>query len=153
MNHYEYQKTIALFCLDKQYFDNKPPRSPQDDGSICTLSTTISTVWSCGSARSRISASALNPLTGALKGRLNRGTAHWQLNPSFAGMNKANCQMHWWVTGKRKYKNVDFYKECNVSLCTNGCYELFHTCWDIESEKENLRLAFKKNISEDTAMD
>ena len=35
----------------------------------------------------------------------------------------------------------------------DGCYELFHTCWDIESEKENLRLAFEKNSSEDTAVD
>ena len=81
INHYEYHKMIALFWLDKQQFDNKPPRSPQDDGSICTLSTTSSTVWSCGSDRSRISANALNPLTDALKGRLNRVTAHWPLNP------------------------------------------------------------------------
>ena len=66
MNHYEYQNMIALFWLDKQHFDNKPPRSPQDDGSICTLSTTRSTVRSCGSARSRISASDLNLLTVAL---------------------------------------------------------------------------------------
>ena len=117
------------------------------------LSTTSSTVWSCGSARSRISARALNPFTGALKGRLNRGTAHWPLNPSFSGIKKANCQMHWWVIGKWKYKNVEFCKECNVSFCTDKCYELFHTCWDIESEKENLRLAFKKNSSEDTAVD
>ena len=100
MNHYEYQKMIALFWLDKQYFDNKPPRIPQEDGSICTLSTTSSTVWSCGSTRSQISANALNPLTGALKGRLNIGTAHWPLKTSSAGINKANCQMHWWVTGK-----------------------------------------------------
>ena len=121
MNHYEYQKIIALFWLEKQYFDNKPPRSYQDDGSICTLSTTRSTVRSCGSDRSRISANALNPLTGALKGRLNRGTAHWPLNPSFAGIKKANCQMHWWVTGKQKYKNIEFCKECNVNLCTDGC--------------------------------
>ena len=110
MDRYEYQKMIALFWLDKQYFDNKPPRSPQDDGSICTISTTSSTVRSCGSARSRISDSALNPLTGALKERLNRGTTHWPLNPSFSGIKKANWQMHWWVTGKRKYKNVDFCK-------------------------------------------
>ena len=67
MNHYEYQKMIVLFWLDKKYFDNKPPRSPQDDGSICRLSTTSSTFWSCGSARSRILASAMNPLTGDLK--------------------------------------------------------------------------------------
>ena len=61
--------------------------------------------------------------------------------------------MHWWVTGKRKYKNFDFCKECNVSLYTDGCYELFHTCWYIESERENLRLAFEKNSSEETAVD
>ena len=35
----------------------------------------------------------------------------------------------------------------------DGCYKLFHTCWDIESEKENLRLAFEINSSEDTAVD
>ena len=81
MNNYEYQKMIELLWLDKQYFDNKPPRSPRDDGSTRTLSTTSSNVHSCGSARSRISASALNPLTGAIKGILNRGTAHWPLNP------------------------------------------------------------------------
>ena len=84
MNHYEYQKMIALFWLDKQYFDNKLPRSPQEDGIICTLSTTSSTVRSCGSARSRISASAMNPLTRALKGIPNRGTEDWPLNSSFA---------------------------------------------------------------------
>ena len=93
---------IALFWIDRKYFDNKPPISPRDDGSICTLSTTNSTVRSCGSSRSLISSSALNPLTGYLNGILIRGTAHWPLNPSFAGIKKANCQMHWWVTGKRK---------------------------------------------------
>ena len=108
MNQCECQKMKSLFWLDKQYFDNKPPRSTQDNRSICTLSITSSTVRICESARSRILASALNPLTGALRGRLNRGTAHWPLNPSFAGIRKAEWQMHWWVIGKQKYNNVEF---------------------------------------------
>ena len=86
---------IALFWIDRKYFDNKPPISPRDDGSICTLSNTSSTVWSSGSDMSRISDSALNPLNGDLKERLHRGTGHWPLNPSFSGIKKAKCQMHW----------------------------------------------------------
>ena len=38
------------------------------------------------------------------------------------------------------YNNVVFCKECNISLFTEGCYELFHICWDIVSKKERLKV-------------
>ena len=38
------------------------------------------------------------------------------------------------------YNNVVFCKECNISLFTEGCYELFHTCWDIVSQQKILKV-------------
>ena len=103
--------------------------------------STFSTNASCDSSRRiSISDSSLNPLTGPLKSRINTSVDHWPSVPSQSEIKKCNCQLHWWVTGKSKYKNVAFCKECDVSLCTELCYELFHTCWYIFSQKERLKV-------------
>lgn len=138
MNHYEFQKMIAHVWMDKDYY-TKSTRHTQDGDSTSTLSTfSIRTTTSSRRSRSRISASALNPMTGSLKCRLDRSLPHWPSAPSKDEVKKFTCQVHYWAAGIRKYKNVQCCKECNVSLCTEGCFELFHTCWDITSEKRRL---------------
>ena len=67
---------------------------------------------------------------------MNRSLGHWPLVPSKHHINKLNCQLHYWATGKRKYSNVNFFKDCNVSLCTDNCFEVFHTTWDLEDNKQ-----------------
>ena len=97
-----------------------------------------------------MSASSLNPLTGSLKCRLDRSLPHWPSAPSKNEVKKFNCQVHYWVVGKRKYMNVQYCKECNVSLCTEICFELFHTCWNIASEKERLFLSMSLDDDAET---
>ena len=139
MNHYKYQKMIAHVWMDKQYY-SRVSRQKQDGEIISTMSTLSTNASSVSSRRSHISASYLNPFTVSSKSRINTSVAHWPSVPSQSEIKKCNCQLHWWVTGKSKYKNVAFCKECDVSLCTELCYELFHTCWYIFSQKERLKV-------------
>ena len=135
MNHYEFQKMISHVWMDKDYY-NKNPRQTQDGDSTLTLSTSIiRTISSSRGRRSQISASALNPLTRSLKCRLDSSLPHWPSAPSKNEVKKFSCQVHYWVAGKCTYRNIQYYKECNVSLYTEGCFELFHKCWDIALEK------------------
>ena len=137
MNHYEFQKMISHVWMDKDYY-NTNTRQTQDGDSTSTLSTCSIRTSSSRGSRSRISASALNSLTRSLKCRLDRSLPHFPSAPSTNEVKKFNRQVHYWVSGKRTYMNVQYCKECNVSLCTEGCFELFHTCWDIASENKRL---------------
>ena len=138
MKHYEYQKMIAHAWMNKQYY-SKRQRETRDDESLSTVSTcSISTCTSRGGSRSRISVGALNPISGSLKCRLNTTLPHWPSPPTKQSTKLFNCQLHYWATGKCTFVNVQYYKECNVSLCTDGCYEMFHTCWDLASQKEKI---------------
>ena len=136
MSHYEYQKMIAHAWMDKGYYSKKS----EEDGIVSTVSTfSISTCTSRGGSRSRISVSGLNPITGSLKCRLDKSLPHWPLAIAKQDTKLFNCQLHYWATGKRIYQNVQYCKECNISLCTDKCYEIFHTCWDLASQKDKIR--------------
>ena len=129
---------IAHVWMDKGYYSRK--RQRQDDESVSTVSTcSINTGTSRGGSRSRISVSGLNPLTGSLKCRLDKSLPHWPSPPTKHDAKLFNCQLYYWATGKRVYQNVQYCKECNVSLCTDTCYEIFHTCWDIASQEEKIK--------------
>ena len=94
------------------------------------------TATSTTSRRSRMSDSPLNPITGTLKRGMNKSLGHWPLVPSRQHIKKSNFQLHYWATGKRKYINVEFSKDCNASLYTDNCFEMFHTTWYLEDNKQ-----------------
>ena len=52
---------------------------------------------------------------------------------------------HYWYTGKRKYSSVAYCKYFRVSLCTDKCYEVFFSMWDIGSQKENMKVEMEQN--------
>ena len=84
--------------------------------------------------RCRVCENFLHPLTGGLKCRLNRLISHWPVSTSSV---QHYCQLCYWLTGKRKYKSVVGYKTCNVVLCTDDCYKVFHTKWEIDKNGES----------------
>ena len=67
---------------------------------------------------------------------MNRPLGHWPLVPPKDHIKKLNCQLQYWATGEYKYSNVEFCKDCNVSLCTDNCFGVFHNTWDLEDKKQ-----------------
>ena len=118
---------------------NTPPSN--SSSSISTISSLASS--GTGSKRRRISDTSLDPLDGSLKCRLNHSVDHWPskatLEPS--SKSKPACQLHRWACGHkvRKRRNVVYCQECDVNLCTDQCYRLFHTKWDIVAAKDEIR--------------
>ena len=142
MPHYKFQKMIAHAWMDKDYYSGSKQDYPQGTSSLSTMSS-ITTPDS--TKRSRVSVHSLMPITGSLKHRLNNSLGHWPCATAQHHIKKSNCQLHYWATGKRKYSNVAYCKDCRVSLCTDKCYEAFHTVWDIESQKESMRVEMEQN--------
>ena len=140
MNHYEFQKNIALdwisggeHSLDS---DIKGEESTASSISITNLSRSTS-----GVVRPRFCHASLHPITGFLRGRLNKTVGHYPV----AASNTSYCQMHRWAFSKngenirkRKYNRVVTCSECNVNLCPGYCYEMFHEVWDLSEEKKNI---------------
>ena len=129
-----FQNMSAHTWMDKEYY--KTRHREYQTQEICSLSSMSTTVTSTTSIISRIYDSALNPITGTLKCRMNISLGHWPSAPSRHHIKKSNCQFHYWATGKHKYINVGFCKDFNVILCTDNCFELFHTTWDLEDKKQ-----------------
>ena len=152
MSHYEFQCKIARVWLDKDYYSKQSGEGGFRRSS--SLSTSMSDISSCASHESkrktRMSESGLHPFTGALKSRLNRTLGHWPCAPSIHHPTiKSNCQLHLWATGKRKYKDVVYCADCNTSLCTDNCFEIFHTEWDLGNKKDMLREKYECKIVDD----
>ena len=146
MSHYTFQKMIAHTWMQYDYYatrENKDKTNQTSD--TCSLSS-ISTATTSTTRRCRISNSTLHPISGTLKCRLNKSLAHWPSSSSKHHLKKSNCQLHFWATGKRKYSNVEFCKQCNVSLCTENCYEVFHTVWDLNERKECMKIEMVNEI-------
>lgn len=144
MNHYEYQKMIAHVWMDPDYYqrDEKKITRLRENDETDTRCSTVSTMTTENERkRTRVTDSSLKPITGSLKLRLDTSMGHW---PVTAHRRNANCQLHYWASGIRKYKNVVLCQECNVYLCTDRCYEIFHTCWDVQCEKQELRRDISK---------
>ena len=108
--------------------------------SVSSISDTISDK----SRRCRISERSLNPLMGTLKNRLSSLVLYWASTTSYS---QHYCQLHYWATGVRKYQNVVQYKECNVVLCTDGCFEKFHTDWDLAGKKAAISAEYEGSIT------
>ena len=119
----------------------KITRLRENDETDTRCSTVSTTTTENERKRTRVTDSSLKPITGSLKLRLDTSMGHW---PVTAHRRNANCQLHYWASGTRKYKNVVLCQECNVYLCTDRCYEIFHTCWDVQCEKQELRRDISK---------
>ena len=95
--------------------------------------------------RYRLSKTSLMPITGSLKHHLNKSLGHWPSILALKHIKKSNCQLHYWATGKRKCSSVAYCKDFRVGLCTDKCYEVLHSMWDIGSQKENMRVKIDQN--------
>ena len=143
VSHYKYQEAITLGLVGPENYGNwksgynTPP--PDGDSTLSTLSS--STNSSSGSKRKRVSDYSLDPIQGSIRCRLNKSLDHW---PSTATQDKHGhkppCQLHRWACGRtcQKYTNIVYCQECDVNLCTDECYRLFHTKWDLKAEKERI---------------
>ena len=134
MSHYMSQNMIVHTWMDKDYYKTRHREDQTQER--CSISIMSTTAMSTTSRISRIYDSALNPITGTLKCRMNRSLGHWPLVPSIHRIKKSNCQLHYWATGKLKYSNVEFCKDYNVSLCTDNCFEVFHTTRYLEDKNQ-----------------
>ena len=84
---------------------------------------------------------SLDPRKGALCHCLD-WNGHWpSLAPRDRSGNVTPCHLHRWACGSKaqKHSNVIYCGECNVVLCSNHCFRLFHEIWDLPAEKDNVR--------------
>ena len=78
----------------------------------------------------------LHPTTGKLRIRLDTSQPHWPLENQ---KSEANCQLHKWVTGKKKKGSLVRCSVCNVTLCVK-CFVQFHTISDLQHSKAFLKI-------------
>ena len=95
-------------------------------------SITHDSVATAGTKRRRnFNDACLDPHHGALRRRLT-------FDHHFPKTKKKThyCNLHYWATGvKVKGAKVLTCKKCDVSLCTDYCWETFHRVWDLKREK------------------
>uniref|UniRef100_A0A7S2VZZ5 Uncharacterized protein n=1 Tax=Eucampia antarctica TaxID=49252 RepID=A0A7S2VZZ5_9STRA len=110
--------------MDKDYYSKSKEGETQGTISVSPMST-ITT--SDSTKIFRLSNTLLNPTTESLKHIMKRSLGYWPSSPTQHQINKSNCQLHYWATGKRKYCSVAYCKDCKVSLCTDQCFEVSHS--------------------------
>ena len=142
MSHYLFQKMIAHAWMDKYYYSEYKEDDPQGTGSVSSMNTITNP--DCPK-RYWLSNTSLMPITGSLKHQLNKLLGHWPSSLALNHIKKSNCQLNYWATGKRKCSSVAYCKDCRVSLCTDKYYEVFHSMWDIGSQKENMKVEMEQN--------
>ena len=142
MSHYLFQKMIAHAWMEKDYYSEYKEDDPQVTGSVSSMSTITNP--DCPK-RSWLYNTSLMPINGSLKHRLNKLLGHWPSSPALNHIKKSNFQLNYWDTGKRKYSSVPYCKDFRVSLCTDKCYKVFHSMWDIGSQKENMKVEMEQN--------
>ena len=134
MSHYMLQKMIEHTWMNRDYYKTRQREDKNQE--TCSLSSITTTATSTTSIISSIYYSALNTITLTLKCIMNRSLNHWPLVPSRHHIKNPNFQLHYWATRKRKYSNVEFCKDCNVSIFTDNCFEFFHTTWYLENKNQ-----------------
>ena len=150
VSHYKYQVACAKAWIDPDNY-GKSVRTPSENGSstISTMSG-ASDVTSPASKkrRARVSEKSLHPRKGKLRCRLNHSFNHWPCPaPKDANKNNAPCQMHWWLFNQKRASNVAHCPTCNVTLCVDRCYEIFHTEHQLTEENRD---AVKKLVAHGT---
>ena len=150
MTHYEYQTKIACAWLDHTYFDGLKAVSTSPGGlqSISSAgSGSMTTTSDSSQRRTRISENSLDPLVGSLKCRLNHTLPHW---PKTSSCKQHYCQLCYWASRKRKYQNVVLCRSCNVVICTDGCFDHFHTEWDLDAKRSVIKANCEANFTTKT---
>ena len=109
------------------------------DGSLSSMSTSSTGA----SRRSHFSESALHPQDGLLRCHVDRSICHLAVKPQMS-KKQAYCQLHYWCTNERRYSNTAFCPNCNVVLCVDRCYELFHSEWYLHQHKHELGKKLRK---------
>ena len=122
MSHYEFQKRVALAWINQAqcwplvrrnvcvnnlslayHMKSTTPSVSMTEISVSSLgssgsSTVMPTVIHCNKATA-FNENSLDPKKGKLRLRLDSSQSHWPLENRKA---EANCQLHKWVTGKKK---------------------------------------------------
>ena len=142
MSHYLFLKMTAHTWMDKDYYSEYKEYDIQGTGSVSYMRTITNPDFP---KRSWLSNNSLMPITGSFKHRLNKSLGYWPSSPALNHIKKSNSHMHYWATGKRKYSSVAYRKDCRLSICTDKCYEVFHSIWDIGSQRENMRVEMEQN--------
>ena len=121
MSHYEFQKRVALAWINQQecwpvrsnaYVNNLSLawRVTTTTPSVCMTENTVSSLGSqstttemphiiCCNKATPFNDKTLDPKTGKLRIRLDNTQPHWPLENQ---KSEANCQLHKWVTGKKR---------------------------------------------------
>ena len=80
----------------------------------------------------RVNDKSLNPMNGSLRGRLNSFVHH---HPHLDSKKRRKCQLHRWANGRDAKEvrgmKVGYCERCNVNLCLDGCWKLFHECENV----------------------
>ena len=150
VTHYEYQISCAKAWIDPDNFGTSV-HTPSDTGSstISTMSAGSGRICTTASGskkrKSYVSNKSLHPLKGKLRCRLDHRQDHWPAKaPKDANHNTSPCQLHWWLCGTKKSKNVARCPTCNVTMCVDKCYRIFHTDWDPVANKEAIAAAIEE---------
>ncbi len=131
LSHFQFRKNIALYWItgkkistESEQFDNARKRRISTP-SVSTISNSESTMSNNKRARI-VNEASLDPITGALPGRLNENYVHY---PELPTAKQPCCSLCQFVT---KNKNVRTYTSvfqcdlCKVHLCIT-CFKPFHT--------------------------
>ena len=137
MSHYDFQKSIAKALISG--IVEKTNMYLCDNSTTSSL-TSNNASSSASDSKKRINDCSLHPITGSLRCRLDHVSAkHW---PTVCKRKQDYCQLHRWAMSRGsefKYGSTVHCSECNVTLCTGYCYQIFHELWDVVSERQNIQ--------------
>ena len=111
-------------------------RSISSSNSSISSNSTMSSISSSSQHSAmkceRVNDKSLNPMSGSLRGRLNSFVHH---HPHLDGKKRRKCQLHRWAKGRDAKEvrgmKVGYCERCNVNLCLDGCWKLFHECENV----------------------
>ena len=144
MSHLEFRERLAMAWVNMdEYLERYGERIPRTNNSplprelsfsspISLSSALGSPAESIGSRSASIGDTALDPVQGALKIRLDTSYSHLHVPKTNS---TARCALHRWCTNEQHYSNVVYCPTCKVHLC-HHCYKPFHTLFNLVSEKK-----------------
>jgi len=136
LSHYDFQKSVGDSWVSNYASDEAVTAA----ATASTSSLTVSSLGTERTRRPRFCDASLDPMSGICRKRLDRTLGHWP----YPGKRTDYCQLHRWATGSscknnRVYTNVVKCIDYNVALCAGDCFMIFHSEWDLQKEKHNIR--------------